>query len=141
MIAGGFNNIEVRLQVVHRSLFSPLTFPLRLPPPALHRPVPLSVVAAGHRQPYFRVLPSQGEIRYTFASRRSGVDPLGSRSQGNGLQFYSKFIHDALNSNLFPISILLPDGRVFVAANVGAESPKMLGDRLTDSPPHDSGSP
>ena len=37
--------------------------------------------------------------------------------KGNGLQFYSKFLHDALNSNLFPITYLLPDGNIFVAAN------------------------
>ncbi|ORY90614.1 copper radical oxidase [Leucosporidium creatinivorum] len=56
--------------------------------------------------------------------------------KNNGLQFYSKFLHarriarrtasltdtddthpQALNSNLFPIAYLLPDGNVFVAAN------------------------
>lgn len=35
----------------------------------------------------------------------------------NGLPIHSQFLVDSLNSNLFPIAILLPDGRVFVAAN------------------------
>ncbi|GAA5864750.1 hypothetical protein JCM3774_006060 [Rhodotorula dairenensis] len=37
--------------------------------------------------------------------------------KGDGLQFYSSFLHDALNSNLFPIVWLLPNGHVFMAAN------------------------
>ncbi|GAA5998014.1 uncharacterized protein JCM10292_002262 [Rhodotorula paludigena] len=35
----------------------------------------------------------------------------------DGLPVYSKFLHDALNSNLFPITYLLPNGQIFVAAN------------------------
>ncbi|TKA53154.1 hypothetical protein B0A53_04010 [Rhodotorula sp. CCFEE 5036] len=37
--------------------------------------------------------------------------------KGNGLPFYSSFLHDALNSNLFPVLWLLPNGHVFFAAN------------------------
>ncbi|GAA5979733.1 hypothetical protein JCM10908_003025 [Rhodotorula pacifica] len=37
--------------------------------------------------------------------------------KGDGLQFYSSFLHDALNSNLFPVMWLLPNGYIFVAAN------------------------
>ncbi|BGP53479.1 hypothetical protein JCM8202_001123 [Rhodotorula sphaerocarpa] len=37
--------------------------------------------------------------------------------KGNGLQFYSAFLHDALNSNLFPVLWLLPNGYVFIGAN------------------------
>ncbi|GAA5979735.1 hypothetical protein JCM10908_003026 [Rhodotorula pacifica] len=37
--------------------------------------------------------------------------------KGNGLQFYSAFLHDALNSNDFPVLWLLPNGYVFFAAN------------------------
>ncbi|GAA5885153.1 hypothetical protein JCM6882_007252 [Rhodosporidiobolus microsporus] len=37
--------------------------------------------------------------------------------KGDGLQFYSKFLHDALNSNLYPIMWTLPSGYVFIAAN------------------------
>jgi hypothetical protein len=38
----------------------------------------------------------------------------------NGLPIPSQFLADTLNSNLFPIAILLPDSRVFVAANQDA---------------------
>ncbi|PVF98861.1 hypothetical protein CPB86DRAFT_873015 [Serendipita vermifera] len=38
----------------------------------------------------------------------------------NGLPIPSPFLADTLNSNLFPIAILLPDSRVFVAANQDA---------------------
>ncbi|CEQ39253.1 SPOSA6832_00785 [Sporobolomyces salmonicolor] len=37
--------------------------------------------------------------------------------KGNGLQIYSSFLHDALNSNLFPVMYTLPNGYVFMAAN------------------------
>ncbi|GAA6041298.1 hypothetical protein JCM8097_001325 [Rhodosporidiobolus ruineniae] len=37
--------------------------------------------------------------------------------KGTGLQFYSKFLHDALNSNLFPVMYTLPNGYIFIAAN------------------------
>ncbi|GAA5871817.1 hypothetical protein JCM8547_003279, partial [Rhodosporidiobolus lusitaniae] len=37
--------------------------------------------------------------------------------KGDGLQFYSQFLHDALDSNLYPIMITLPSGYVFMAAN------------------------
>ncbi|GAA5973306.1 hypothetical protein JCM11641_003065 [Rhodosporidiobolus odoratus] len=37
--------------------------------------------------------------------------------KGDGLQFYSSFLHDALNSNLFPVMYTLPSGYVFIAAN------------------------
>ncbi|GAA5885181.1 hypothetical protein JCM6882_007263 [Rhodosporidiobolus microsporus] len=37
--------------------------------------------------------------------------------KGDGLQFYSEFLHDALNSNLYPIMWTLPSGYVFIAAN------------------------
>ncbi|GAA5829165.1 hypothetical protein JCM11251_004147 [Rhodosporidiobolus azoricus] len=37
--------------------------------------------------------------------------------KGDGLQFYSKFLHDALNSNLYPVMWTLPSGYVFIAAN------------------------
>ncbi|GAA5973363.1 hypothetical protein JCM11641_003093 [Rhodosporidiobolus odoratus] len=37
--------------------------------------------------------------------------------KGNGLQFYSTFLHDALKSNLFPVVYTLPSGYVFFAAN------------------------
>lgn len=37
--------------------------------------------------------------------------------KGDGLQFYSKFLHDALNTNLFPTTFALPNGLIFVAAN------------------------
>ncbi|GAA5952686.1 hypothetical protein JCM21900_000403 [Sporobolomyces salmonicolor] len=36
---------------------------------------------------------------------------------GNGLQIYSSFLHDALNSNLFPVMYTLTNGYVFMAAN------------------------
>jgi hypothetical protein len=32
--------------------------------------------------------------------------------KGDGLQFYSQFLHDALNSNLYPIMFSLPSGCV-----------------------------
>ncbi|KAG8813992.1 hypothetical protein FRC17_001343 [Serendipita sp. 399] len=35
----------------------------------------------------------------------------------NGVPIPSPFLADTLNSNLFPIAFLLPDGRIFVAAN------------------------
>jgi len=35
----------------------------------------------------------------------------------NGLQIPSKFLKDALNTNLFPFITVLPDGRLFVVAN------------------------
>jgi hypothetical protein len=35
----------------------------------------------------------------------------------NGTQIPSQFLVDTLNANLFPFLILLPDGRVFMAAN------------------------
>jgi len=35
----------------------------------------------------------------------------------NGLPIYLPFLSETLNSNLFPIAIALPDGRVFIAAN------------------------
>ncbi|KZT26562.1 copper radical oxidase [Neolentinus lepideus HHB14362 ss-1] len=38
----------------------------------------------------------------------------------NGLPVYLKFLQDTLNSNLFPIAFLLPDGKVFMAANQDA---------------------
>ncbi|KAF9447878.1 copper radical oxidase [Macrolepiota fuliginosa MF-IS2] len=34
-----------------------------------------------------------------------------------GLPVYMRFLEDTLNGNLFPIAILLPDGKVFIAAN------------------------
>ncbi|GAA5826301.1 hypothetical protein JCM5353_003783 [Sporobolomyces roseus] len=37
--------------------------------------------------------------------------------KGDGLPIYSSFLHDALNSNLFPILFTLPNGHIFVAAN------------------------
>ncbi|KAL8291911.1 hypothetical protein RQP46_002169 [Phenoliferia psychrophenolica] len=40
--------------------------------------------------------------------------------KGDGLQIYSKFLHDALNTNLFPVTYLLPSGDIFVAANTMA---------------------
>ncbi|TFK54735.1 copper radical oxidase [Heliocybe sulcata] len=38
----------------------------------------------------------------------------------NGLPVHLKFLEDTLNSNLFPIAFLLPDGKVFMAANQDA---------------------
>jgi hypothetical protein len=38
----------------------------------------------------------------------------------NGVPVPSQFLTGTLNSNLFPIAFLLPDGRVFVAANLDA---------------------
>jgi hypothetical protein len=35
----------------------------------------------------------------------------------NGQAIYSKFLHDALNTNLFPLLFTLPDGTIFVGAN------------------------
>ncbi|KAM0749961.1 copper radical oxidase [Meredithblackwellia eburnea MCA 4105] len=40
--------------------------------------------------------------------------------KGDGLQIYSKFLHDALNTNLFPVIYFLPGGNLFVAANTMA---------------------
>ncbi|GAA6006170.1 hypothetical protein JCM10207_000549 [Rhodosporidiobolus poonsookiae] len=37
--------------------------------------------------------------------------------KGDGLQFYSQFLHDALDSNLYPIMYTLPSGELFIAAN------------------------
>jgi hypothetical protein len=37
--------------------------------------------------------------------------------KGNGLPIYSHFLHQALNSNLFPHTAALPNGLIFVAAN------------------------
>lgn len=37
--------------------------------------------------------------------------------KGDGRGIYSKFLHDALNTNLFPVTYLLPSGDIFVAAN------------------------
>ncbi|BGO88893.1 hypothetical protein NBRC10512_000525 [Rhodotorula toruloides] len=37
--------------------------------------------------------------------------------KGDGLPIYSNFLHTALNSNLFPVLWLLPNGYVFMAAN------------------------
>ncbi|GAA6047733.1 hypothetical protein JCM3770_001750 [Rhodotorula araucariae] len=37
--------------------------------------------------------------------------------KGDGLPLYSSFLHDALNSNLFPVMWTLPNGLLFVAAN------------------------
>ncbi|GAA5854744.1 hypothetical protein JCM9279_007012 [Rhodotorula babjevae] len=37
--------------------------------------------------------------------------------RGDGLPVYSSFLHDALNSNLFPVMFTLPSGYVFIAAN------------------------
>ena len=37
--------------------------------------------------------------------------------RGDGLPIYSSFLHDALNSNLFPVMFTLPSGYVFIAAN------------------------
>jgi hypothetical protein len=38
----------------------------------------------------------------------------------NGMPIPMQFLKDTLNANLFPIAFLLPDGRIFVAANTGA---------------------
>ncbi|KAM0751527.1 hypothetical protein T439DRAFT_342652 [Meredithblackwellia eburnea MCA 4105] len=38
--------------------------------------------------------------------------------KGDGLPIYSKFLQDALKTNLFPITFLLPSGKLFVAANL-----------------------
>ena len=38
----------------------------------------------------------------------------------NGTPIHLQFLVDTLNSNLFPIAFLLPDGRVFIAANSDA---------------------
>ncbi|GAA99111.1 hypothetical protein E5Q_05800 [Mixia osmundae IAM 14324] len=38
-------------------------------------------------------------------------------AKGNGQPIYSPFLHDALNSNLFPFLWALPDNTLFVAAN------------------------
>ncbi|KAK4703032.1 glutathione S-transferase, partial [Phenoliferia sp. Uapishka_3] len=38
----------------------------------------------------------------------------------DGMAIYSKFLHDALDTNLFPVTYLLPDGTIFVAANTMA---------------------
>ena len=35
----------------------------------------------------------------------------------NGMPLHLQFLADTLNSNLFPIAFLLPDGRIFIAAN------------------------
>jgi len=35
----------------------------------------------------------------------------------NGMPIHLQFLADTLNANLFPISFLLPDGRIFIAAN------------------------
>jgi len=35
----------------------------------------------------------------------------------NGLSIPSQFMNDTLNANNFPITIYLPDGNIFVAAN------------------------
>lgn len=40
--------------------------------------------------------------------------------KGTGLAVYSTFLHDALNTNLFPVTFLLPSGDIFVAANTMA---------------------
>lgn len=37
--------------------------------------------------------------------------------KGTGLAVYSTFLHDALNTNLFPVTFLLPSGDIFVAAS------------------------
>lgn len=37
--------------------------------------------------------------------------------KGNGQAIYSQFLHDALNTNLFPVTFFLTDDTVFVAAN------------------------
>lgn len=39
------------------------------------------------------------------------------KTLNNGMPIYSKFLHDALNSNLFPVIWLLPSGKLFIAAN------------------------
>lgn len=38
--------------------------------------------------------------------------------KGNGLAIFSRFLHDALRANLFPITFLMPSGQLFVAANL-----------------------
>ncbi|KAK0483955.1 copper radical oxidase [Armillaria novae-zelandiae] len=43
--------------------------------------------------------------------------PPKSIHGSKGMPISSKFLVDTLNSNLFPIAFLLPDGKVFVAAN------------------------
>jgi hypothetical protein len=43
--------------------------------------------------------------------------PPKSINGSNGLPIRMQFLVDTLNSNLFPIAILLPSGKVFVAAN------------------------
>lgn len=50
-------------------------------------------------------------------------------AKGDGMQIYSKFLHDALNSNLFPVVFTLPSGYVFIAANKMA----MLYDTVTNT--------
>lgn len=40
-----------------------------------------------------------------------------TKGYNNGLQIHSKFLADALNSNLFPVMYLLTSGKVYVAAN------------------------
>ncbi|BGP37435.1 hypothetical protein JCM10449v2_001341 [Rhodotorula kratochvilovae] len=37
--------------------------------------------------------------------------------KGTGMPIYSSFLHDALNSNLFPVMWALPNGYLFIAAN------------------------
>ena len=43
--------------------------------------------------------------------------PAKDIAGSNGLPIDSQFLKDAMNANLFPIVHLLPDGRVFIAAN------------------------
>ncbi|KAJ7775159.1 copper radical oxidase [Mycena metata] len=43
--------------------------------------------------------------------------PPKSIHGSNGLPIDLPFLHDTLNSNLFPVGFLLPDGTVFIAAN------------------------
>ncbi|KAJ7172197.1 copper radical oxidase [Mycena filopes] len=43
--------------------------------------------------------------------------PPKSIHGSDGMPIGSAFLHDTLNSNLFPIAFLLPDGTVFIAAN------------------------
>ena len=43
--------------------------------------------------------------------------PAKNIAGSNGMPIYSKFLHNALNTNLFPIVWTLPSGNIFVAAN------------------------
>ncbi|KAK4703925.1 hypothetical protein P7C70_g2299, partial [Phenoliferia sp. Uapishka_3] len=67
-----------------------------------------------------RKVPQHSRLKWRKTERAPTDNPTFEwfPPKGDGLQIYMAFLHDALRTNLFPITFLLPNGNVFVAANL-----------------------